>query len=132
MNFKFYIPIVILFIFLFSAPVPAQDADLQREIRYLFGGIWTRETGSVFKFEDGKMICTKVTSNKTGWIGKSALEKFRKIDGQWYADAAIRFGHTGDLYEWIKVKLQVKKNILYVHYPPNKYGADVMELKRVD
>ncbi|MCP4691999.1 MAG: hypothetical protein GY859_28395 [Desulfobacterales bacterium] len=107
-------------------------SEIEQEKRDLFSGVWMAESGSKYKYENDQLICLSVTSNKTGWIGKSALENFRKIGGVWMADGAIRFGHTGDLLEWIKVRLQAKPDVLMIHYPKTRWGeATTREMKRV-
>ena len=107
-------------------------ASETQERQESFSGVWTGENGSVYEFKDDKLMCISVSSKKTGWIGKNPFENIRKTDGIWTADAAVRFGHTGDLLEWLKAEIEIIGDELTIYYPPNRYGTTKTISKRTN
>jgi hypothetical protein len=113
-NKKFYIYLVaqisVLFLFVTtitqSFAVQSDNADDRPE--KIFYGRWRTDSGSLYEYIDGAMVCISVHDNKfRGWINKVAIKDFRLTDDGWYVDQAIRYHDTGRLSKWVTAKIEV-------------------------
>ncbi len=74
----------------------------------IFHGRWKTDSGSLYEYVAGAMICIRVHDNKfRGWINQVAIKNFRLEDDGWYVDQAIRYHDTGRLSKWTIAKIEI-------------------------
>ena len=104
-NKKFYTYLVAQFFvpFLFATAITQSFAveshtAVDDRPEKIFYGRWRTDSGSLYEYIDGAMVCISVHDNKfRGWINKVAIKNFRLADDVWYVDQAIRYHDTGRL-----------------------------------
>lgn len=142
-NKKFYTYLVVIIFVLFLSIIP-QSFAVQSQINAddrpekIFYGRWRTDSGSLYEYVNGAMICISVHDNRyKGWINKVAIKNFRLKNDGWYVDQAIRIHTTGRLTKWMIAKIEIidensfnKTIICSEKGRPNLYGPQIWEKLR--
>lgn len=114
MKNKQYYTYLVAFIFVLFLTTITQSFALQSHKNVydnpekIFYGRWRTDSGSLYEYVDGAMICISVHDNRyEGWLNKVAIKNFRAKDDGWYVDQAIRIHSTGRLTKWLVAKIEI-------------------------
>lgn len=83
-----------------------------------FKGLWQSEKGSLYIGDGHEFICISVYSNEfIGWVGKVTIRDIGQAEGQWYGWHAFRDRKSGDLYDWVKIRLSTTRDKITKCFP---------------
>lgn len=78
-------------ILVFPTHAAEPSNEVNSAVEALFGGRWRTQSGSVYQFVDGAMVCLFVHDEQfKAWQYKKALQNFKLKKDGWYADQAFR------------------------------------------
>jgi len=91
------------------AKLVAAVGDGEQSGRNDFEWLWRSQGGSLYVFAGDALVCVCVHSAAfRGWIGKTAIRRIHRTNGNWCGWQAFRVQLSGALADWQPVSLQIR------------------------